>query len=130
MQIIIATHGNFAKGLLSAVEMQCGKRDNITAIAAYSGSDDFETVFLDAVDSFDQSSNIVVLTDLLGGSVNQVAMRHCMKRKLHIVSGVNLATVIKVVLINDESNLGVQLSEIVEESKEQLIFINGLFENS
>ena len=126
MQIVIATHGNYAAGLFSALKVQGADKANVSIIAAYTEDDDFEACFDRVISAFNKEEEIVVLTDLLGGSVNQIAMKYSLNRKLWIISGVNLPLVINATLLKVSNNLEKQISMIVEQSREQLLFINPL----
>ena len=75
MEYLIATHSYMASGLRDAVEMLTGKKQKITIINAYIDSDNFETGLEKTLQTI-QSQNIIVLTDLLSGSVNQALMRY------------------------------------------------------
>ena len=125
MDFLIATHSYMAAGLCSAAEHLQGKRENVAVINAYTESDNFEQE-LDTYMKTVKSQNIIVLTDLLGGSVNQSLMKYKGDKILHIIAGVNLTAVLKVLSIDDDVNLVTQLRSCVEQSREQMIFENKL----
>ena len=74
-QILIATHGKMASGILYTAEMVLGKQENVTAINAYVDPEvdiekEFDTYFQER-----KGQRIIAMTDLAGGSVNQKLMQ-------------------------------------------------------
>lgn len=125
MHIIIATHGQMARGLYHASEILYGKKANLSFLEAYVHSDDFEEELKQLLKTIN-TREIIVLTDLLGGSVNQVMMRYQGEKHLKIVTGTNLALLLRVLAVNADEDLSAQLRNCVKKSQEQLIFINEL----
>ena len=75
MEYLIATHSYMASGLRDAVEVLSGKKQKIAVINAYIDSDNFEIELEKTLQTI-QSQNIIVLSDLLSGSVNKALMRY------------------------------------------------------
>lgn len=91
---IIAGHGNFAAGLVSAVQQIAGKGDVFASIsnAGLSGVD-IEATILQALET---SGANVLFTDLPAGSCTMSARRLQRSRPgLIVVTGVNLATALE-----------------------------------
>ncbi|MBB6110593.1 PTS system, fructoselysine and glucoselysine-specific IIA component [Mucilaginibacter lappiensis] len=126
-KFLIATHGAFAKGIQSSVNMIIGETDNVFLIQAYlddhiSVEDELATV-LTHITADDE---LVIFTDLLGGSVNNIMMREALKDNVHIVSGFNLPLLIEVIM----GDAGTPVMEVIEEAivnaKEQMVYVNKL----
>lgn len=91
---VIAGHGDFASGLVSAVQQISGKGDTFIAVsnAGLSGTD-IESTIARALDS---SGASVLFTDLPAGSCTMSARRLQRSRPgLVVVTGVNLATALE-----------------------------------
>lgn len=91
---VIAGHGDFASGLVSAVQQIAGKGDTFVAVsnAGLSGSD-IESAIMRALDA---SGARVLFTDLPAGSCTMSARRLQRAREgLVVVTGVNLATALE-----------------------------------
>jgi len=89
VRAIVAGHGEFAAGLVSAVEQITGRGDVFQAISArdLSGSE-LEAVLLRAIDA---SGASVVFTDLQAGSCSMATRRLSRERpNVLLVAGVNL----------------------------------------
>ncbi|NOW96835.1 PTS sugar transporter subunit IIA [Mucilaginibacter sp. SG564] len=126
-KFLIATHGAFAKGIKSSLDMIIGETDNVFLIQAYlddhiSVEDELATV-LTHITADDE---LVIFTDLLGGSVNNIMIREALKNNVHIVSGFNLPLLIEVIM----GDAGTPVTEIIEtaiiDGKEQMIYVNKL----
>ena len=73
--IIIASHSNMAVGLKDTVNFVSGGMDNITAIAAYVDNKPINDAINEAVSVVSEEDELVILTDMTGGSVNQKFFR-------------------------------------------------------
>ena len=68
--IILASHGEFAKGILQSSEMIFGKQENVKAVMLMpsEGPNDLKAKMKDAVASFDNQDEVLILADLWGGT--------------------------------------------------------------
>ena len=78
---------------------------------------------------FSNNTNILVLTDLFGGSVNQAIMQYITKENIEIITGVNIPLVLEILLSNITGK-NLDIREIVSNAKEQIMFVNDVLENS
>lgn len=90
-KILIATHGTFASGAESTVKFLMGDVGNITCINAYVDQDEnlAETLeqYFARVQPEDQ---VIVLTDIKGGSVNQKIVPYAVRENVFLIAGFNL----------------------------------------
>lgn len=97
--IILASHGEFAKGILQSGAMIFGEQENVQAVTLMpsEGPDDLKAKMKDAIASFDNQDEVLFLVDLWGGTpfnqANGLFEEH--KDKWAIVSGMNLPMVIE-----------------------------------
>ncbi len=97
--IILASHGEFAKGILQSAKMIFGEQENVQAVTLMpsEGPDDFKAKMKDAIASFDSQDEVLILVDLWGGTpfnqANGLFEEH--KDKWAIVAGMNLPMVIE-----------------------------------
>lgn len=118
-KIVIATHGKFAEGILGSAELILGKQDNIEVINCYLDSEEnYDSIFNEVVQKHDyQKENLLVITDLLGGSVNNEFLKKIEKYPFFLISGLNLYLLLEVLIKRDNIDL-VTIKEIVENSKD------------
>lgn len=97
--IIIASHGEFANGILQSGEMIFGKQENVKAVTLMpsEGPDDVKAKMKEAIASFDNQDEVLFLVDLWGGTpfnqANSLFEEH--KDKWAIVAGMNLPMLIE-----------------------------------
>ena len=73
-QFIIVTHATLAGGFADVVRFFKSDLENVQFINAYVESQEFEKEFRTALEKV-KGENVIVLSDIMGGSVNQVATR-------------------------------------------------------
>ncbi|MFJ6413425.1 PTS mannose transporter subunit IIAB [Terribacillus saccharophilus] len=97
--IIIATHGEFATGILQSGTMIFGKQENVAAVTLMpsEGPADVKLKMEKAIASFDSQDEVLILVDLWGGTpFNQAnSLMESHKDKWAIVAGLNLAMLIE-----------------------------------
>lgn len=97
--IILASHGEFAKGILQSGSMIFGEQQNVKAVTLMpsEGPDDLKAKLKDAIASFDNQDEVLFLVDLWGGTpfnqANALFEEH--KDKWAIVAGLNLPMLIE-----------------------------------
>ncbi|QHS23796.1 PTS mannose transporter subunit IIAB [Virgibacillus sp. MSP4-1] len=97
--IIIASHGEFAEGILQSAGMIFGEQENVKAVTLMpsEGPDDVKAKMEKAVASFDNQDEVLFLVDLWGGTpFNQASSlieEH--KDQWAIVAGLNLPMLIE-----------------------------------
>ncbi len=126
MKILVIGHGRFAEGVKSAAQIIVGDLSEVTFMNTYVDDIDFH-VELDKY--FSNNTNILVLTDLFGGSVNQAIMQYITKENIEIITGVNIPLVLEILLSNITGK-NLDIREIVSNAKEQIMFVNDVLENS
>lgn len=95
-KIILATHGNFAQGIKTSLELICGKTTNVEVVCAYM-SETFdlgqtvETIITD-----NQENELLIITDIFGGSVNNEFFKYIERANVHLISGLNLSLLIEI----------------------------------
>lgn len=97
--IILASHGEFAKGILQSSEMIFGQQENVKAVTLMpsEGPNDIKAKLEEAIASFENQDEVLFLVDLWGGTpfnqANTLFEEH--KDKWAIVAGLNLPMLIE-----------------------------------
>ena len=92
--IVLATHGDFAAGIMQSGSMLFGDQPNVAAVTLQpsEGPDDLRKKMEDAIASFDSQDEILIMVDLWGGTPfnqsNGLIAGH--EDKWAIVAGLNL----------------------------------------
>lgn len=122
--IIIATHYNFAEGLESTVKFLTSVND-IKVICAYVDEHveierEIEKIFSD-INKIDDE--VLIFTDILGGSVNQKFIPY-IGEKIHLITGINLPVIMSLVLKEDKLITKEEIEDVIEEARQQIVYVN------
>lgn len=97
--IVLASHGRLADGMKNSVEMVTGPQENLLAVCAYTDAcDDPREVFDALVHDKEADDEVVFVTDVLGGSVNNEASQLVGAPGVYVVTGMNLPLVLNLVI--------------------------------
>ncbi|GAA3585245.1 PTS N-acetylglucosamine transporter subunit IIBC [Gibbsiella greigii] len=125
-KIIIATHHRLAEGMKDTVKYVLPDTADIIAISAYLTNKPIDEEILSVfADVNFQEDEVIVFTDMLGGSVNQAFARYLNNDNLHIITGVNLPVIMSILFDLNEGFINRDaIREAVNEAREQLIYVN------
>ncbi|MFT8757479.1 mannose/fructose/sorbose PTS transporter subunit IIA [Leuconostoc pseudomesenteroides] len=99
VNLIIASHGDFAKGILMSGSMIFGEQENVEVVTFLpnEGPDDLDQHYQEALSKFNNDDEVLFLVDLWGGSpfnrASLIQKQH--PDKMAIVSGLNLPMLIE-----------------------------------
>lgn len=125
-QFIIATHSYLANGYQSSLKFFDSSVNNVQFINAYV---DEQTNFTGELSQMlDQMPNeqVIILTDMPGGSVNREAVNLIKKYHCQVISGINLALVLELVLNADQTLSDETIRLAVSQAQKQLVYVNDL----
>lgn len=121
--LILASHKNLALGMKESVEYIMGPIPYIKTMTAY--SDDNYDIDKDCRELIKGTENVVVVTDVLGGSVNNHWMEFVNKNglinKVTIVAGMTMSLVMELCQNLDNPMLPSKLPGIIEDCKSGII---------
>jgi len=124
---LIATHGRLASGIKSSLEIIIGKTENLFLIEAYTEENKgIEEELEYILKSSNAQTELIVFTDLLGGSITNQVLRFTQGRNIHIVSGFNLALLIETILSDPAEPTGETIESAITAAREQMVYVNKL----
>ncbi|MDT2739317.1 PTS sugar transporter subunit IIA [Enterococcus canintestini] len=101
-KVVIATHGNLAQGIQSTLELFVGKKQDITYISAYTqGQADLDTQIDNFFARVTPADEVIVFTDIYGGSVNQKFATKTTEENIFVVAGFNVPLLLEVILATE-----------------------------
>ncbi|WP_072685465.1 PTS sugar transporter subunit IIA [Holdemania sp. Marseille-P2844] len=127
MKYLIASHGEYAAGLTSAVCRLAGENPDVTALCAYTDETPLETRMQKIMEGH-EAETWIIMTDLLGGSVNQYMMRSLLKPNCHILAGVNLELILNVLKLEETDDLAADLQRCVSEAQSRICYVNSFIQ--
>lgn len=123
--LVIASHHRMAEGLKQTLEFVSGGGQETVALSAYVDNCPAEKSIAELMDRFEQEDEVIVLTDLTAGSVNQHFFQYRNRLHTHIISGMNLPLAFQIAMepqgeyIREE-----RIREIIEEAKNEMKYVN------
>ena len=106
--IVIATHGAIGQALLdTAVDMVGHPAAGMLAVSipADVDRDTGWNTLVSAVDAVDTPEGVLILVDMFGGTPSTLALSILAKRKVEVLTGVNLAMVLRTLLHRKDKTL-------------------------
>lgn len=131
-KIILASHHRMAGGLQDTLEYILPEHIELTAINAYLENTPVEEELAQALGDPQPKDEIVICTDMMGGSVCQACVPWIVKYpQIHLVAGMNLPLVLSLAMqMNAGSISTASLQQAVEEARGQLVYVNEVLQAS
>ena len=107
-----------ASGMKSSIEIFCGQNNNLTVFDAYVDEKNVSEQLDAFYETVGEDDQVILLSDLYGGSVNQQMYMYLAKPNTMLVAGVNLALVLELTALDSITEEG--LERLVEQSREAL----------
>ncbi|PXY82469.1 PTS sugar transporter subunit IIA [Lactobacillus melliventris] len=125
-QIVIISHKTLARGMAETVKFFAGNIENIHYLCAYEdGKNEFPIRELtNLINSFNEQDQVFLLTDLLGGSVNQNCSQLIKRKNINVITGVNLALVLSITLDPSNKLKKQKIQELIAQAKNQIVYMN------
>jgi len=121
ISIFLASHGHLASGMLSSMKILVGEgtENKLSVFDAFVDDGDLA----EELDSFlscqGDGNQVIMLSDLYGGSVNQVMSLRLKRPNTYLIAGVNLALLLEIALHQGEYTKE-ELKAAIEESRKYL----------
>lgn len=120
--VIIAAHGEYAKGLKSGLDLVVGQMSNLRVVNFLEGDtyDTIDKALNEAYNDLKDFNNILVITDLKGGTpFNRSVSLFNDKDNVRVLSGLNFALTYQA-LVSEEEDIDKYLNEVIETGKESI----------
>ncbi len=119
--VVVATHGKLAEEMIRTAEAVVGKLDQVVAVSVVGTSPDMRGDLKAAIQRVDQGDGVLLLTDLLGGSPTNLCVSFLKERKVEVVTGVNLAILLKLSVIRNSGKTIGQIAHDLAEAGQKSI---------
>ena len=124
-RIVLASHGRLADGMKDTLSFILGDLPNVSTICAYVDQDvSLRSQIDQTFAEFSPEDAVVVVTDILGGSVNNEFMALLGEKDFILVAGMNMPTLVELVSEDEPTVEGVQ--SVVERGRQSILVCNGL----
>lgn len=121
--IILAGHGSYPSGLLSTIKMIAGDFPNVRLVEFKENYplEDLEEDFRRAAKDLEEYGDLVVLTDLAGGTpFNRAVMTLGQRQNVRFLAGVNFALAYQAIT-SDIEDLDDFVKDVIEVAKDSIL---------
>lgn len=126
-KFLIATHGTFAAGVKSSLDIIIGAMEHVFLIQAYvDGAAGIEEQINLVMAQLSETDELIVFTDILGGSITNQVLQHALKPNVHLISGFNLPLLIEVMMADIDTPAEETIASAIDNAKEQMTYVNKL----
>ena len=127
-QYIFASHAHFATGIKESTELLSGARDNVHDLSMFvDGRTDVAEEAAKLLATFDPADDVIVCTDLFGGSVNNEFTEIVQTRpNTYLVANMNLPLLIQLLFSDQEAPADQVIREILAADDTRVKFVNDL----
>ena len=125
-RILITTHGEFAGGLKQMMDFVLGGNDKVEILNAYTTPDfDMDREVAAVMDGAEEGDELIVLTDVLGGSVSNAFSRQLSRPGIYVLAGVNAPMLLAMVPMLDSAMATEELiRQGMQSARDGCVFIN------
>lgn len=127
-QYIFASHAHFATGIKESTELLSGARDNVHDLSMFvDGRTDVAEEAAKLLATFDPADDVIVCTDLFGGSVNNEFTKIVQTRpRTYLVTNMNLPLLIQLLFSDESAPVEETIRAIVTADDTRAKFVNDL----
>ena len=124
-KLLIATHSVFADGIKNAMELVTGEQNSVSTLCAYTNDmTEVETPIKEIIDALCDDEELIVTTDIFGGSVNNEFMKYLSKSNIYLIAGVNLPLLFELIMNLESENTVQMIETAVKNARKQLQYCN------
>ena len=130
-KLLSATHSVFADGIKNAMELVTGEQNSVSTLCAYTNDmTEVETPIKEIIDALCDDEELIVTTDIFGGSVNNEFMKYLSKSNIYLIAGVNLPLLFELIMNLESENTVQMIETAVKNARKQLQYCNPLIQCS
>ena len=126
-KFLIAAHGTLAVGIKSSLDIIIGPMEHVFLIQAYVDEHtSVESEIKKVLEQVNDHDELVVFTDILGGSITNQILQYSLKPNVYVISGFNLPLVIDIILADKHTPVDEVITTALDNAKEQMVYVNKL----
>ncbi len=117
-----------ARGVVDSIKMLAGEQTQIDYLCGYvDGNENIEQAVRAKLDAIEPNQEIVVFTDLFGGSVNNAVLQAVKGAEgIHVVAGMNLALILGILFAPEEADTQTLIHNSIAEARKGILYCNDL----
>ena len=124
LHLILATHGPLAKGFAESIQFILKPENPIHTICAFTEAPNPGEAFDALCASIPETDTIIVMTDIIGGSVNKDIAQRLSQRRFYLIAGVNLACLLELAAATEEEISDAFIRDTVQAAQATVTYVN------
>lgn len=118
-KILFISHGKMASGVSSTLNILIGQNDDFTVFDAYVNDHNVSDFLDEYIANLDDEYQLILMSDIYGGSVNTLMMQKLLRPNTYLLSGVNLPIILEV-LLHPGTFEKVELEDILQGARDAM----------
>lgn len=131
--LVLITHGKLGHELASAIQFILGHPEPLQAVSVVQSADSaaITAELKAAIAKSDEGQGVLILTDMFGGTPNNISLAFMQNDKVEVVTGVNLPMVIRATAGRQDQNLSLAdlARQVCQTGQEAISVASELLEN-
>lgn len=123
-KILVASHGKMAEGMVHSVSIFAGESQQLSYLCAYTNEIPLEQQIQQYFNDIQEDQEVLIFTDLLGGSVNRAFLPYLKRPHTHLIAGVHLALLLEFILKPEDYLAPQDVLSLVEASRAGVAYMN------
>lgn len=126
-KLIIASHHQMAAGLTDTLNFISNNAADVTSLSAYMDNQPVDQQVQTLMASMPADVEVVILTDMLAGSVNQQFFNYRNRPHTHIISGMNLPLALAIALEPQNHELtSERLATLIAQAQDSIVDVTNM----
>ncbi len=122
-RVLIISHGPLASGALESLRIFMPNLENIEAIDAYTEECPDPKPLVEAFFNAAQEDTVIVFSDIVFGSVNQLIFPYLERKNTYVFSGFNFPMLLQMAALPPEASEE-EIRNLLEEGKKSVVYMN------
>lgn len=127
VKYLLASHGRFAEGTKSFLDIMISQRDDVYTLAAFLDERSLDDLIDKKIEEIGEFDQLIVFCDLNGGSVAQkmYIYSNTDPRDIKVIAGYNIALVMDIIFKNKELS-DEEIRASIDECKNHIVYLNDI----
>jgi len=130
VEIIMVSHGDYAKSMLESAQMIVGEQDHVQTFGLYLGDsvDKLREGLVEAIEKVQKDGELLVLTDMFSGSPFNITCSLMQHYSFRHITGINLPMLLEILTSRESAGVEELCEMILDKGKATIIDVNKFFE--
>lgn len=128
-KFILASHGKLSEGMVDSVRMILGEPESLAWVSLHEGEhpDDIRKILEQQIIE-EPHNEFVIVSDVLGGSVNTSMLQLLKQKNVHVIAGMHLGLILAL-CTSDEIDTEHMIHQVLKETMGSIIYANDLLKS-